>query len=433
MMNSAILTGIKLLTENDNKVKYTKPQFDVEWEETERYPFLYKLGQQGWEELAKTGKAITVTKNSVKKIGNTGADGSETLDDLEPDKVARLKKAMKSGTVEMPIVMKQPNGKLELIGGNTRLIGLINTVGKATVWYIDASKLEENFADGKKKEGVAEVKVKLYTDPDYFGAEVDYSGFDSLPVVNIPTDQLVGFEPDDKMNDPKSKANVKKIVTGLEKGNKLPPVLVRKYKNGYQVLDGHHRFWAYKLLKIKSIPVRIVPAKDIEKMPKQGVAELDEGMGASAGGGTAGSPGAGGSSLGLPYPSTYEEENDKFKRKGQERFVAMTTEQKIYKRDELPQLNSTHFENGDFEIEEGKIKLSKLIPIQTERVKGLVEKTIEMIEDGKDKPLIIDRKGRIVNGHHRYDAYTKLGYKKVPVLKVNATVEQLIDKYMKQD
>ena len=125
----------------EENVSFVKPQFDVEWGEATRYPFLYKLGQQGWEELAKTGKAITVTKNSVKKIGNTGADGSETLDDLEPDKVARLKKAMKSGTVEMPIVMKQPNGELELIGGNTRLIGLINTVGKATVWYIDASKL----------------------------------------------------------------------------------------------------------------------------------------------------------------------------------------------------------------------------------------------------------------------------------------------------
>jgi len=293
----------------EENVNFVKPQFDVEWEEANRYDFLDKLGQQGWEELAKTGKAVTVTKNSVKKIGNTGADSSETLDDLEPDKVARLKKAMKSGTVEMPIVMKQPNGELELIAGNTRLIGLINTVGKATVWYIDASKLEENFADGKKK--------------------------------------------------------------------------------------------------------------------------TTEGTGASAGGGTPGSAGAGGSSLGLPYPSSYEEENDKFKRKGQERTVAMTTEQKIYKRDELPQLNKSHFENGDFEVEEGEIKLSKLIPIQTERVKGLVKKTIKMIEDGKDKPLIIDNKGRIVNGHHRYDAYKKLGYNKVPVLKVNATVEELIDKYMK--
>jgi len=78
--------------------------------------------------------------------------------------------------------------------------------------------------------GVGEGKVKLYTDPDYFGAEVDDSGFDSLPVVNIPADQLVGFEPDDKMNQSKSKANVKKIVAGLEKGEKLPPILVRKYK-----------------------------------------------------------------------------------------------------------------------------------------------------------------------------------------------------------
>jgi hypothetical protein len=136
------------------------------------------------------------------------------------------------------------------------------------------------------KPGVAEGKVKLYTDPDYFGAEVDDSGFDSLPVVNIPANQLIGFEPDDKMNQPKSQANVEKIVAGLKKGDKLPPILVRKYKNGYQVLDGHHRFRAYKSLKIKSIPARIVPAKDIEEMPreaprgaasKQGVAEsLDQ-------------------------------------------------------------------------------------------------------------------------------------------------------------
>ena len=39
---------------------------------------------------------------------------------------------------------------------------------------------------------------------------------------------------------------------------------------------------------------------------------IDEGMGGSSGGGTAGSAGAGGSSLGLPYPSTYEEEYNKF-------------------------------------------------------------------------------------------------------------------------
>ena len=125
-------------------ISYADPQFDVEWEEANRYPYIEKLGSEGWEELAKTGRAVRVTTDSVKKIGNTGADGSESLDDLEPEKVARLKQAMDSGTVEMPIVVKQPDGSLELIAGNTRLIGLISTQGEAQVWLVDASTLTED-------------------------------------------------------------------------------------------------------------------------------------------------------------------------------------------------------------------------------------------------------------------------------------------------
>jgi hypothetical protein len=120
--------------------------------------------------------------------------------------------------------------------------------------------------------GVGEGKITLSTDPNWYGAEVgDYKA--SGPVVNIPSNKLVGFEPDDKMNQPKSKANVEKIVAGLKQGAELPPLLVRKYKNGYQVLDGHHRFWAYKLLGVKSIPVQIVPDSDIEEKGQQGIGE----------------------------------------------------------------------------------------------------------------------------------------------------------------
>jgi hypothetical protein len=126
-----------------------------------------------------------------------------------------------------------------------------------------------------ESQGVAEGKVKLYTDPSYFGAEVDDAGFDSLPVVNIPTNRLVGFEPDSKMQQPKAMANVKNILAGLEQGDNIPPILVRKYKNGYQVLDGHHRFWAYKVAKKDTIPARVVDPKDIEEVGKQGVAESE--------------------------------------------------------------------------------------------------------------------------------------------------------------
>jgi len=131
----------------------------------------------------------------------------------------------------------------------------------------------EVFPYGKKNEGVAEGKITLSTDPSYYGA-IGLENYKATgPVVNIPANQLVGFEPDDKMNQPKSKANVEKIVAGLKQGDKLPPLLVRKYKNGYQVLDGHHRFWAYKLLGVKSIPAQIVPDSDIEEIRKKGVAE----------------------------------------------------------------------------------------------------------------------------------------------------------------
>ena len=119
---------------------------------------------------------------------------------------------------------------------------------------------------------MAEGKITLSTDPNWYGAEVDdYKA--TGPVVTIPANRLVGFEPDDKMNQPASKANVEKIVAGLKQGAKLPPLLVRKYKNGYQVLDGHHRFWAYKLLGVKNIPAQIVPDEDIEEKGQQDMAE----------------------------------------------------------------------------------------------------------------------------------------------------------------
>ena len=131
------------ITEDKSDVNYVKPQFDVEWEEANRYPYLEKLGKDGWEELAKTGRVVIVNKDNIKQIGNTGADGSESLDDLEQEKVERLTKAMNAGTIEMPIVVKQPDGSYDLVAGNTRLIGLISTHSEAKVWLVDASKLEE--------------------------------------------------------------------------------------------------------------------------------------------------------------------------------------------------------------------------------------------------------------------------------------------------
>ena len=105
-------------------------------------------------------------------------------------------------------------------------------------------------------------------------------------------------------------------------------------------------------------------------------------------------------------------------------------EDKLWKRDELPQLNLIDFEDSEYTLKELRVSIDKLKPVQNERVRGLVKKTIKMLKNGEEKPIVVDKFGYIVNGHHRYDAYKKLNINVVPVLKVNATIETLIDKYM---
>lgn len=165
---------------------------------------------------------------------------------------------------ELDETLKKVNGKWALVSKKNprKVLQYYHGSGHPSKEWV--SKVERRVHSFS--EGVAEGKVKLYTDPVYFGAEVDDAGFDSLPVVNIPTARLVGFEPDSKMQQPEAMNNVKKILAGLEQGDNIPPILVRKYKNGYQVLDGHHRFCAYKMAKKDTIPARVVDPKDIEEI-----------------------------------------------------------------------------------------------------------------------------------------------------------------------
>lgn len=97
-------------------------------------------------------------------------------------------------------------------------------------------------------------------------------------------------------------------------------------------------------------------------------------------------------------------------------------------RNQMPQINISHLE-GKYKLKHTQTSLSKLKPSQSQRVPGKVDKTAAAIERGEldKKPIIVDRKGYVVNGHHRYDAYRKLGYVKVPVIVVlNATVYDLM-------
>ena len=110
--------------------------------------------------------------------------------------------------------------------------------------------------------------VKLYTDPSYYGADVDEDATKGRPSVSLDIKDLVGFEPDEKMENPKSAAAVESIKNDILAGKTMPPILVRKYGEGYQVLDGHHRFHGHKKAGEEEIKAIIIPDDEIEEADK---------------------------------------------------------------------------------------------------------------------------------------------------------------------
>ena len=54
-------------------IKYTKPNFDNEWEEANRYPEFQDMGKEKWIEIANQGKPIAFSK--IKDtLGNVDLD-----------------------------------------------------------------------------------------------------------------------------------------------------------------------------------------------------------------------------------------------------------------------------------------------------------------------------------------------------------------------
>ena len=113
----------------------------------------------------------------------------------------------------------------------------------------------------------------------------------------------------------------------------------------------------------------------------------------------------------------------------QKELAFVETLEKIYPRDELPQIKGKNIDD-EYSSERLDVPIDKLKPSQTQRITKYSQKAVRLLKKGKEKPIIIDKHGYIVNGHHRYDAYKKLNYKTIPAIKVNATIEELIDKYM---
>lgn len=121
------------------EVKYTKPNFEFEWEEAVRYPEFKEMGKEGWIKIARKGKPVKFS--SIKsKLGNVDLD----FDSLEEPKKQRFTKAFQSNKVEIPIAVKFSNSDYDLVAGNTRLSGLVKNGVDPYVWIVDISNISES-------------------------------------------------------------------------------------------------------------------------------------------------------------------------------------------------------------------------------------------------------------------------------------------------
>ncbi len=109
-------------------------------------------------------------------------------------------------------------------------------------------------------------RVKLYIDEFHIGAQVDDSVAEGLPIVLMKLNEIVGLEPDEKMNLSESNVKMQSMIERIRNGDgdTIYPILVRVYNGGYQIIDGHHRYHAFKATGAETIRVKIIPDEEIE-------------------------------------------------------------------------------------------------------------------------------------------------------------------------
>lgn len=102
---------------------------------------------------------------------------------------------------------------------------------------------------------------------------------------------------------------------------------------------------------------------------------------------------------------------------------------KNFPRNIMPQIRKGDIKDSHFDYTKEKIDITKLKPVQNQRVKGMHDRAKRGFADGSIRPIVIDKNNYIVNGHHRFDVALQMGLKDIKVLRVDATIEELIDHF----
>jgi hypothetical protein len=117
-------------------MKYKKPNLEEEWMEALRYREFERMGKRGWMEYA-SKNYIVISYSKIEDVLNNIDLDYESLD---PDKKDRFEEAFENGEVEIPIAVKFSDNDYDLLGGNTRLAGLIKNGIDPKLFVVDLTK-----------------------------------------------------------------------------------------------------------------------------------------------------------------------------------------------------------------------------------------------------------------------------------------------------
>ena len=102
---------------------------------------------------------------------------------------------------------------------------------------------------------------------------------------------------------------------------------------------------------------------------------------------------------------------------------------KHFERSQLPQLDQQILDASNYSYEKLTIPSEDIIPVQTQRVRALRVQDREWLLNDEYGPLIVDRDNYLIDGHHRLDGIKEFQIKNVRVLKINASIEEIVEAF----
>lgn len=117
-------------------ILYKTPKFKEDFKELAQFPDMVMYSMSQWLLRAAKGKSVLYSKLFQVDIKQEQNKMQQYFDKLPDDKKNGFADIIKSGLVEMPIVLTV-NNQTKILGGKTRLAGLIKDGIDPYVWHVE--------------------------------------------------------------------------------------------------------------------------------------------------------------------------------------------------------------------------------------------------------------------------------------------------------